>query len=96
MKYSSLWWLLIVGLLGQALFFMRFFWQWIVSDTLREKNAIPPGFWCLSLLGSLFLLAYAVLRRDIVLVVGQSVGAAVYVRGLYLVHRERNPFQIDG
>ena len=52
---------------------MRFFWQWIVSEK-EKKSVIPIAFWYFSLLGSLFLLIYAVLRRDIVFMVGQSTG----------------------
>lgn len=88
MDSSSQWWLLAIGFLGQGFFFMRFFWQWIVSE--REKRSvIPVSFWYLSLFGSFFLLIYAMLRRDIVFTVGQSTGSIIYARNLYLIHRER-------
>jgi lipid-A-disaccharide synthase-like uncharacterized protein len=29
------------------------------------------------------------LRRDIVFVVGQSTGSLIYIRNLYLIHKER-------
>ncbi|NLY40322.1 MAG: lipid A biosynthesis acyltransferase [Desulfovibrionales bacterium] len=88
MDISTEWWLLAIGFLGQGFFFLRFFWQWIVSE--REKRSvIPLCFWYFSLFGSFFLLIYALLRRDIVFTIGQSTGSIIYVRNLYLIHRER-------
>jgi lipid-A-disaccharide synthase-like uncharacterized protein len=88
MDVSSQWWLLAIGFLGQGFFFMRFFWQWIVSER-EKKSVIPISFWYFSLFGSFFLLIYALLRRDIVFTVGQSTGSIIYIRNLYLIHRER-------
>ena len=95
MDFSTEWWLLAIGFLGQAFFFFFFFWQWVVSE--REKRSvIPVSFWYFSLLGSFFLLAYAILRRDIVFIVGQSTGSVIYVRNLYLIQRERMRLQRAG
>lgn len=88
METSSQWWLLAIGFLGQGFFFMRFFWQWLVSER-NKKSMIPVSFWYFSLLGSVCLLVYAVLRRDIVFTIGQSTGSLIYLRNLYLIHRER-------
>jgi hypothetical protein len=49
------WWLL-VGFGGQALFMGRFVLQWFVSERAR-RSVIPVGFWYLSILGALVLLA---------------------------------------
>ena len=57
---------------------------------------IPIAFWYFSLLGSLFLLIYAVLRRDIVFMVGQSTGFIIYTRNLYLIHKEKSRLQSAG
>ena len=73
MEFSSQWWMLAIGFVGQGFFFMRFFWQWIVSEK-EKKSVIPVCFWYFSLFGSFFLLTYAILRRDIVFIVGQSTG----------------------
>ncbi len=74
---------------------MRFFWQWIVSER-EKKSVIPLSFWYFSLLGSFFLLTYAILRRDIVFIVGQSTGSIIYIRNLYLIHREKRRFHTPG
>ncbi len=86
MEFSSQ--LLAIGLIGQGFFFMRFFWQWIASEKV-QRSVIPVNFWYLSLFGSCFLLAYAILRRDIVFIIGQSTGLIIYIRNLFLIQRER-------
>ncbi|NLW80331.1 MAG: lipid A biosynthesis acyltransferase [Desulfovibrionales bacterium] len=78
----------MIGFCGQFFFFMRFFWQWIVSEK-NKKSVIPTNFWYFSLIGSVFLLAYAILRRDIVFIVGQSTGFIIYFRNLFLIRREK-------
>lgn len=88
MNSSSHWWLLTIGFLGQSLFFMRFFLQWIVSEK-EKRSVIPVSFWYFSLLGSFFLLVYALLRNDIVFIIGQSTGFIIYFRNLFLIQRER-------
>jgi len=95
MELTTQWWLLAIGFAGQGFFFMRFFWQWIVSER-EKKSIIPVSFWYFSLLGSFFLLTYAILRKDIVFIVGQSTGSIIYTRNLYLIHRERKRLQSNG
>ena len=79
---------LTIGFTGQALFFMRFFFQWLYSER-EKKSVIPEVFWYLSLAGGFFLLIYAVLRKDIVFIVGQSTGTFIYLRNIYFLRRER-------
>lgn len=88
MEFLSQWWLLSIGFIGQAFFFMRFFWQWIASEK-AQRSVIPVSFWYFSLFGSCFLLVYAILRRDIVFIVGQSTGLIIYFRNLFLIQREK-------
>ena len=88
MDLSSHWCLLTIGFLGQSLFFMRFFLQWIVSEK-EKRSVIPVSFWYFSLLGSFFLLIYALLRNDIVFIIGQSTGFIIYFRNLFLIQREK-------
>jgi lipid-A-disaccharide synthase-like uncharacterized protein len=95
MELTTQWWLLAIGFTGQGFFFMRFFWQWIVSER-EKKSIIPISFWYFSLFGSFFLLTYAILRKDIVFIVGQSTGSIIYTRNLYLIHRERKRLQSAG
>jgi lipid-A-disaccharide synthase-like uncharacterized protein len=80
--------ILVVGFSGQALFFMRFFVQWLYSEK-HGRSVIPTAFWYFSIGGSSLLLIYAIIRRDIVFIVGQSTGFFIYTRNLMLIARER-------
>ncbi len=85
----------IIGFLGQGLFFTRWVVQWLKSE--REgASTIPLGFWYLSLIGGLITLAYAIYRRDPVFIAGQSVGTVVYLRNLMLIYRNKTPLKLAG
>jgi lipid-A-disaccharide synthase-like uncharacterized protein len=73
---------------GQIIFGMRFFVQWIASEKAK-KSVIPIAFWYLSICGSLILLVYAIHRRDPVFILGQSTGSFIYLRNLYLIKNEK-------
>ncbi len=77
---------LAIGFAGQACYFMRMLWQWVVSER-RQASVLPLAFWYWSLAGSILLLIYATIRRDPVFMVGQSIGFVVYARNLILWHR---------
>jgi lipid-A-disaccharide synthase-like uncharacterized protein len=79
---------LIIGFSGQTLFFLRFFFQWLSSEKER-KSVIPEIFWYFSLSGGILLLVYAILRQDIVFIVGQATGMFIYLRNIYFIRRER-------
>jgi len=79
---------LLFGFLGQFMFFMRFFIQWIASE-IKKKSVIPVSFWYFSLFGSIILLIYAIHRKDPVFIVGQSLGFFIYSRNLVLVARHK-------
>jgi len=78
---------LVIGLVGQGLFFMRFIVQWIASER-RKASVIPVQFWYWSIGGSLVLLLYAIHLRDPVFILGQSLGSVIYVRNLMLIARD--------
>ncbi|MEM7624397.1 MAG: lipid-A-disaccharide synthase N-terminal domain-containing protein [Planctomycetota bacterium] len=75
-----------LGLLGQLLFTGRMVVQWLVSEKQR-RSVVPPVFWYLSLAGATMLLAYFVWRKDIVGVLGQATGWAIYARNVFLIRR---------
>ena len=68
---------------GQVIFTLRFVYQWYFSE-LAQESILPNGFWVISLVGSLMIVTYAVLRLDPVLLLGQVVGVVAYSRNLYL------------
>jgi len=78
----------VFGFLGQILFFMRFFVQWIASER-RKESYIPLAFWYFSLGGGAVLLTYAIQRKDPVFIAGQAGGLVIYLRNLVLIYRKR-------
>jgi lipid-A-disaccharide synthase-like uncharacterized protein len=80
--------IVLVGLLGQALFTARFIVQWLASEK-EGKSVIPVSFWFLSIGGGTILFAYAIYRRDPVFIIGQGLGIFIYVRNLMLIVQER-------
>jgi len=73
-----------IGFLGQGLFTMRFFVQWLASEK-QKKSVIPTAFWYFSLAGGLTLFSYAVYRQDPVFIIGQGTGLFIYLRNLYFI-----------
>ena len=81
-------WLLILGVVGQLVFSLRFLYQLFYSAS-RKESLLPQGFWMISLTGALLILAYGILRRDPVVILAQSFGLVTYTRNLML--GRRNP-----
>lgn len=79
--------LLLWGSIAQVIFTLRFVYQWIYSEKNKESS-LPYGFWLLSLIGSLMILIYAVLRRDPVLFIGHIMGSIIYVRNIIILKRQ--------
>ena len=77
-----------VGFLGQAFFFSRFLVQWLASEK-AGRSIFPMAFWYLSLSGGFLLLVYAVYRKDPVFIIGQSTGAFIYLRNIWLRKRDK-------
>ena len=89
MDSNLIWYVLGFG--GQALFTSRFLVQWIASER-AGRSVVPVSFWFLSLGGSGALFVYSVHLGDPVFILGQSMGAFVYLRNLFFVFRERRVF----
>lgn len=80
-------WIALFGLAAQALFMSRMLVQWIATERARQ-SVIPVPFWWLSLLGASLLLVYGILDRDIVIILAQAFGFAVYARNLWFIYRD--------
>lgn len=81
-------WLLLYGSAGQILFTLRFIYQWLYSRN-EGASQLPAGFWIISLLGSLSIVSYGILRADAVLIVGQSFGLVAYIRNLCILRKNK-------
>lgn len=79
--------MMLIGLLGQGLFSMRFIIQWIASEK-AGKSVIPFSFWLFSLGGSIFLLIYAIYRKDPVFILGQAPNLLIYSRNIWLIKKK--------
>src|ERR1051326_4698456 len=80
--------LVLFGLLGQALFMMRFVAQWIASEK-SQRSVVPEIFWYFSLGGGTILLIYACFRHDPVFILGQGLGLFIYLRNILFIWRAR-------
>lgn len=84
---QTLW--VAVGFLGQAFFAARFLVQWLYSEA-RGKSRVPNSFWYLSVIGGALLLSYAIHRRELVFVIGETVTLAVFLRNLQLLRKPQH------
>ncbi|GAB3293412.1 lipid-A-disaccharide synthase N-terminal domain-containing protein [Hymenobacter tenuis] len=79
---------LLLGAFGQTIFLLRFVYQWIYSER-KGESSLPLSFWLISFIGSILILVYAMLRQDVVLIIGNVFGTVVYARNIVLLRRER-------
>jgi lipid-A-disaccharide synthase-like uncharacterized protein len=75
----------VIGWLGNAIFFSRFFVQWYATEK-KKQVVVPQAFWWLSLAGSLMLLCYSISRRDSVFIYAYLFPWIPYMRNL-VIHR---------
>jgi lipid-A-disaccharide synthase-like uncharacterized protein len=72
------------GFSAQGLFFLSFVAQWYMSEK-KKQSYLPVQFWLLRLFGSLMLLVYVFIRRDVVFMVSVVLQIVIYVRNLQLI-----------
>jgi lipid-A-disaccharide synthase-like uncharacterized protein len=74
----------IIGWTGNLIFGLRFVWQWIASERAK-KSIIPPGFWEISLLGSMIYTSYFIFyRHDSVGIISNLLPLPLYARNVFL------------
>jgi lipid-A-disaccharide synthase-like uncharacterized protein len=74
----------IIGWSGNLIFGLRFVWQWIASERAK-KSIIPPGFWEISLLGSIIYTCYFIFyRHDSVGIISNLLPLPLYARNVFL------------
>ena len=74
--------LLVWGIAGQIVFKSRFLVQWFYSVSHGESS-LPMVFWIISVVGSLMIIVYGLIRHDWVLVAGQ-IGIVASVRNIMI------------
>jgi|SRR6266481_9035011 len=83
--YDTIW--IGIGFLGQAVFGVRFLIQWLRSEQ-AGRSVVPVAFWYCSLAGGLISVAYTFHVQAWPLLLGQAMPIPIYVRNLWLIHRE--------
>jgi lipid-A-disaccharide synthase-like uncharacterized protein len=79
---------LAFGILAQLLFTARFLVQWFASER-AGRSVVPIAFWFFSLGGGIMTLVYGIVRREPIIILGQSLAIVIYLRNLVLIYRER-------
>ncbi|MFM8913291.1 MAG: lipid-A-disaccharide synthase N-terminal domain-containing protein [Flammeovirgaceae bacterium] len=78
--------LILLGVAGQLLLNCRYLYQWYYSERAHE-SLLPLGFWIISAVASLLVVAYSLYAGDAVLLVAQSLGLVVYARNIIIYFR---------
>jgi lipid-A-disaccharide synthase-like uncharacterized protein len=87
------WAWLAIGLLGQALFAMRFLIQWIATERQR-KSVVPDIFWIISFLAATLQCAAFIQREKPVFAVGMAITIFIYSRNIWFVYwKKETPAQ---
>jgi lipid-A-disaccharide synthase-like uncharacterized protein len=71
-----------VGLVAQLLFSARILVQWVKSEKAGQVLS-PDSFWITSIIASLLLMVYGLLRNDVVIIGGQILSYYIYLRNLH-------------
>ena len=78
----------IWGSVGQVIFTLRFYVQWIDSES-KNESVLTKRFWIVSGVGSFMIIIYAIFRFDPVLLLGQLSGLVIYLRN-FMLRKTRN------
>lgn len=72
-----------IGFVSQVLFFARTILQWFKSE--HEGRVLSPIiFWQISLLASILMLIYGIMRNDAAILIGQILVYFIYIRNIQL------------
>lgn len=74
------------GLIGQFFFFMSFVIQWHHSEK-KKMSVIPIDFWYMRIFASVFLIAYVIVRKDIVFLLSLVLQIGIYMRNIHLIRK---------
>ena len=84
----------VIGWIGNAIFFSRFFVQWYATEKKRQV-VVPQAFWWLSLIGSVTLLCYGLFYlHDSVVSFAYAFTWIPYIRSL-VIHRRHKAAHTD-
>lgn len=78
---------IVLGLIGTFIYSSRFFVSWIESERNRQAT-LSLKFWWISLIGSLLMLAYALIRHNLVFILAFLFNGIPFVRNIVLTNRQ--------
>jgi lipid-A-disaccharide synthase-like uncharacterized protein len=79
---------LAFGLVAQLFFTARFLGQWSSSER-AGRSVVPMAFWFFSMGGGLMTLVYGLVKREPVIILGQSLATIIYIRNIMLILKDR-------
>jgi len=79
---------LAFGLVAQLFFTARFLVQWIASER-AGNSVVPMAFWFCSMGGGLMTLTYGIAKREPIIIIGQGLATAIYLRNIMLIWKNR-------
>jgi len=80
--------LVVLGLIGNAIFSMRFLVQWLASERQGE-SVIPVSFWYWSIAGIVIMCLYFIFQRDPVGILAYLPNSMIYIRNLMLIRKRK-------
>ncbi len=83
---ATQWWMAL-GIAGGALFYGRFYVQWLASER-QGRVVVPMAFWYMSLAGALMTFAYSIWRQSPGAAFGLCFNVVVYARNVVLRWKE--------
>jgi lipid-A-disaccharide synthase-like uncharacterized protein len=84
----------IIGFIGNAIFFSRFFVQWYATEK-KKQVVVPQAFWWLSLIGSVTLLCYGLFYlHDSVVIFAYAFTWIPYIRNIIIHRRHKSAQQV--
>ena len=78
--------LAIYGAVAWAVFYTRFYIQWIASE-IKGRSVVPAVFWYQSAIGSVLLLGWAFMTVSFLGAIGQCMNLLPYSRNLVHIWR---------
>lgn len=85
---EPVWWLRAIGTIAAAIFYGRFYVQWIASER-AGRSVMPVAFWYMSSVGSLMLLGFGAATGSANGTLSHSFNIVVYTRNLIHIWREK-------
>jgi lipid-A-disaccharide synthase-like uncharacterized protein len=69
-------------------FTARFLVQWISSER-AGKSVVPMAFWFFSMGGGVMTLIYGIVKREPIIILGQTLATVIYIRNIMLIVKNR-------